>query len=296
MKNKRILFIISSLSIVLAILLSTIFINWFSTSLFLAIKEQDFYNNFYSNNIDGYIQIFDKYDTENSSIYDFFNESNSLDKMKSMYNKLISNKVFDYFEVLKQDIEFNGIYNSSLECVVGEDTTALNQKISQDMILTPLYSIQISEETSTKLKISDYISIGRNFVKTEYNIKNDLEIPLILGNEYLLSGYSLGDKFKFYYLGEEFTGIIVGFLEENCNINICDQLYKLDNYIIFPSLNDVGLYSNSELLKRLYLAKTESYIYYNNISHYKKCIETINEITNDLNLKYYCIEKFGLLT
>ena len=76
---------------------------------------------------EGYIQVHDDYDTDNTNIYDFFEQEDSLDILKNTYKRFVENESIDYYECMNQNFEYMGNFSGDGAAIDGgEDSGLLN--------------------------------------------------------------------------------------------------------------------------------------------------------------------------
>lgn len=287
---------IKRIGFTLVLLLIVSIILELTSSLIFALKQQDFYSDYYSANKSGIVKIVDNYDTSNTDIFDFLDEPEALEKLETMYDWLINNKIIKYYEIATQSIEFIGNYEKSLNLVVNDDISNINQEVLNGEVITPLKSLQIGNKTFDLLNIDKYVINGRSFIENDFFLMEGEPIPLILGNEYAKSNFNLDDEIEFFYLGEKFKGKVIGFLTEKAKIPTIFEFDELDNYIIIPSFNfNENINKNTNLMKVNYLLKTQGFMFYDNIDSYKKSTEELSNLATIIGLNYSNTKKTGFL-
>ena len=254
---------IKRIGFTLVLLLIVSIILELTSSLIFALKQQDFYSDYYSTNKSGIVKIVDNYDTSNTDIFDFLDEPEALEKLETMYDRLINNKIIKYYEIATQSIEFIGNYEKSLNLVVNDDISNINQEVLNGEVITPLKSLQIGNKTFDLLNIDKYVINGRSFIENDFFLMEGEPIPLILGNEYAKSNFNLDDEIEFFYLGEKFKGKVIGFLTEKAKI---------------PTI-----------------LKTQGFMFYDNIDSYKKSTEELSNLATIIGLNYSNTKKTGFL-
>ena len=231
-----------------------------------------------TNNSDGFLQLLDNYESDNYSIWDFLKEDNALNIMNDTYQSIISDNTLDYYEFSDQTLEFIGEYKGDLSLVDGYDESFINQPID-NYCVTPLKSLQLSEKMMKKFNLDGMLSSGRFFTTDEFVLNKDLSIPVLVGEKYK-SLFKLNDTFNAHYLSDGNVKCeIIGFIKEDTKINIVNNTFDLNNYIVFPSFNlDFEKMGNNEnLYKTLLMLKCEGYLHFNNFTDK---IQTINKLEN----------------
>ena len=196
---------------------------------------------------------------------DFFYSQDSIEKIKKFCLWLYTNNSFDYEIINTQDL-FISHTNKTL------DSIQVNPKFFS------LNNVKIKE--------------GTGFSETDYFIDSfNAVIPVLLGNN--ISGFELGDNFKFYYMGVELKGKIVGILSDNSSYMLRGNVKKMENVIVIPSLNFSRYPSNQkewDFQIKLYLDKTAGIIV---TEEPAKIIQNeIDEICSSLKLLNYGLEGY----
>lgn len=236
----------------------------------------------------GYFNLSDKYDNEIKNIWDFYKKSESLSILSNTYNKLVNNQNLSYYEFSYQPLEFIGDYNGDFSFVDGLDETFINQTVN-DKKITPLYSLQLSSKIIDELNLKDKLMNGRIFNENEYELSDDLSVPVIMGNHYK-KYFQINDSFNAGYVGEVVLNCkVIGFFEEDLEINLANTKYDMNKYIVFPLLNINMNKLNDNLdtfYKILLTTKSEGYIYYDNLDNKMKEIDEIQNISNSTGFEY----------
>lgn len=288
MKYKKYITIKVFESLILTVIFTLII---FSATMNKSMIMQDSLNNEDSDS--GFIQLSDEYDGEDGrmSIMNFFEQPNSLKRMKKLYYSINQNEQLKYYEISFQNLQFIGKYNGRTDFVNG-GKECVNDKQADGTLLTPLKSIQISEKTSEYLNMNNKISKGHYFSQEDYVLNSNKRIPVILGNSYA-GMYNVGDSFDTLYLGDmKLKCNVIGFLGKDSDINI-QSTYKLDDVIVMPSLNIMNELPNDEksFEKVLYSIKNSGYIYYSNTNNYNNNIKLIKKIIRKSNIEWNYIGK-----
>lgn len=251
-------------------------------------KEKDFKES---------LKITDQYDTKNGiSLYKFFSEPDSLNKLQNAYSLMLSYFRNQYLEMGEQSVEYIGLCDLDEKFIVG-GIEAKNQKIEEiNKIITPLNSIQLGKSTINNIELNKMIESGREFTKEDFELdENKVIIPLILGNNYK-NQFEIGDTFSFFYIGKEFSGKIIAFLSEDSDIKIDDvETKSLDNTIIMPSFEINTNYSDEYFNKIQSLLKTEGYVLYENQKEYQSILDKIELIKENTGIQYSCIENLDFI-
>jgi len=235
----------------------------------------------------GYLHLTDSYDSEKSSILNFYEEENSIDILYSMYDYLMNQNDFTYYIMDEQPLEYIDRFTGSIDLVDGFDESFINQ-INDEGYLTPLKSIQMNQNSIDLFQINEKIADGR-FFDLKYNYNFDHQIPVILGNNYR-DLFQINDTFKTWYLGQKIIECrVVGFLETETVVEWDEYTYELDNYIIMPYIHvEKNVIGNKDaLFYKIYLTqKCEGYMYYNNKEEFSINTQLINERSTEYGFQY----------
>ena len=240
-----------------------------------------------NSNSAGFLQLLDNYERNNYSIWDFLKEDNALNIMNDTYQSITSDNTLDYYEYSDQTLEFIGEYTGDLSLVDGYDESFINQPID-NYTLTPLKSLQLSEKMMKKFNLDDMISSGRFFTSDEFVLVKDLSIPVLVGEKYK-GLFNLNDTFNAHYLSDGNVKCeVIGFIKEDAKINIVNDTFDLNNYIVFPSfnLNLENMGNNEDLYKTLLMLKCEGYLHYNNFEDKIKTINKLEYISRNTGFEF----------
>lgn len=253
-----------------------------SNSIYEAVSLQ---KNLNSQHIDtGFIQLKDNYDGFKGrlSIIEFFNEPNSLDKMKKLYIDIANDNNLKYYEILKQPLTYIGEYKGNPICTQGKEF--INKEVD-GKLMTTVNSLQIGYKTSNYLNIKDKIEYGEYFSEDDYLLDENKEVPVVLGYSYL-ENYNIGDYIQCDYLFLNLKLKVIGFLKKDSKFSIEYEDF-LDNKIIMPSLNiESDNFSDSKFAKILYSLKNTGYIPYDNDSEYNYITTTVDNIADKLDIDW----------
>ena len=239
----------------------------------------------------GYIKLNDGYE---NSIYDFFNQSNSIDIMKSAYSYLTNESTINYHIIDNQILNFEGdFYNklNNINFVLLSNKESINQEINNEFI-TPIKSIQIDYNTMKDMKVNTSLFNGC-FFEEETTINDDNTIPIIVGYNYQ-GILNINDNFNAYYLGEKKNFKVIGILNRGFTtnntylevLNNAQEDNNLDNYIIIPNLIDLFPYDDSNFNQIVCYQNCNGYLFVNSIDEFNTAINYINRIINKTSFKY----------
>lgn len=233
-----------------------------------------------------YIHIFDDYDTETTSVIDFFNDNDSVYKLINTYEELSQNKLIDYEEILFQDIEIYGNYQGQEDTISGGGEFR-NQNIDGGVI-TPIKSIQLSKKMFIQNALETTTEKQYKFEDNDYFFSAGKKVPVIVGREYK-DLYKVGDEFRGAYLGRKNMKFVVrGILKNNTKMEFSGKEINLNSYIIFPALNaKQNIKVDKDYFYRiLYLEKSEGYVSCKNKEEYKIAIRELNSISEKTGFKF----------
>lgn len=263
---------------VLLIISATLLILAFSNFEINQVSK-DIENNI--NKSDGDFIIYDEFDSESSSLSDFFAKQDSLKIMRETYHFLITNNDFEYYEFANQNIEYQGSLNIPKELVDHEDVDLINQTSENGSLFTPLKSFQMDKRTYERSQLESKL-IKKNgqslYDSTSF-------IPVIMGSGYR-SIFHVGSSFSGDYLGKIATYKIIGCLDEQTSISINNESFLLDNTLITPTINEQSE-DDEEYLKRLYSVKCEGFIPYETEEEYYSVLSSLTMIKEQTGFLFY---------
>ena len=141
-----------------------------------------------------YVQMSDKYDECEVDVFEILDRRGELQILKNVYQEMIVNTDFEYIEVMDQPIEFVGEYDGPDNAIYG-GIDCKNQQVD-GMVVTPLDSLQVSNEFQQDLAIKDKISDGYCWTQDDFLWNENSDINIILGNSFKNS-YDIGD-YRFF--------------------------------------------------------------------------------------------------
>lgn len=265
---------------VLLIISATLLILAFSNYQVKQISDNYDAKDVNSNNSGDFI-VYDEFDSDSSSLSDFFAKPDSLKIMKKTYQALLSNNNFNYCEFANQNIEYQGRLDISKEFVDNGDANLINQKDERGSFFTPLKSFQMDKKTFDHFQLGNKI-IARN---SQSLYENPSFIPVIIGDGYQ-AYFPVGTSFTGDYLGKISTYKVVGSLAPQASITINNESFLLDYYLIIPSINEQPEDDNA-YLKRLYSVKCEGFIPYETEDEYSTVLASLNAIKEDTGFLFY---------
>lgn len=233
------------------------------------------------NKTEGDFLLTDMYDSDTTSIYDFFSQKNSLSILESIYDELTSMEI-DYYEISMQSFDYIGKVSFGKEFTDGEDSEQLNQINLNGQIYTPLKSLQISDFVAQRWALSKKIDV---LDRTEYKRINSNKIGVFMGYNYK-KYFNCGDEFDILYLGEkQYECIVVGFFKEGTTVLIDGEAIALDNYIVSQNM-EVKKDDADEYKKVLLSVKCEGYAHYDNQKEREEVINYIQELKETTGFMY----------
>lgn len=232
----------------------------------------------YENKVSGDFHLTDMYDTEDSTIYDFFDQIGSLNVLMETYELLLD---FDkyYLEISTQPFEYLGFLSIDKSFTDGDDSEQVNQTTDGSSRFTSLKAIQMDASAARLFGLYDEIT-----VLDQYGNGKDA-IGVLLGSEY--SGiFKIGDEFKIRYLGcKTIRCLVAGFLKKGTTIQIDGTKLSLDNCIISKAIS-YQEEDSDDYRKTLLSVKCEGYLHYGNLSQRKECVDYIRKIKEATGYKY----------
>lgn len=245
---------------------------------------------FESKNVESiYLRISDVYGDKNQkTLSEFFSEKDALQRMKEFCS--IINKEFNYLEFDTQPllVKDNFHYKDEFRIDYGTDYFGVNDKIGISLL-----SAQIGINAYDNFNLDNQIADGRGFRTCDF-LFDDKTVPAILGHEYS-DLVHIGDTIKFNYLSKDIFIKVISFLKKDTSIAINNHIYFFDKYIVIPSL-DVNLIPVNQDDERfqniLYSLKNWGYIKINDGEDYYNYKKRVDEISNELNLKYIVNEGY----
>lgn len=253
---------------------------------------------------DKYFFVSDNYDLPGySSTGELLERKNLNDDLKSLYKSFKGNQDFEYLELYDYFLQYRGEYHNG-DNFVENPNKAFNKAelkevieqrcliSGQEELLTNIYGFFIG-----KKEFDDYLSPaqiieGRSFESEDYIIRDNI-INVILGNNYR-EIYNTGDNFQAYYMGEKSTFEVIGFLKRGAEINVAATAINFDDYVLAPAFNeipnDTSNYNKSYETSHYINKITNGLIKTNGYKDASKTISKFNNMVNNLDLEYSCME------
>jgi hypothetical protein len=180
---------------------------------------------------DNYTGIHNKLD-----IYEFFNEKDSLHRLQNVYDNLVKNSYFKYVEIINQSFDYKGLNDFDNKFIINERNESANQLFEEEYI-TPLKSLQISNQVYDDCRLIEKIILGEGFTKSDFYIDDRMKIKVILGSGYM-DLFNIGDIFHVKYLAYgDLNCEVIGFLKAGTQLTYQAKPITLDNYIVAPAIN-----------------------------------------------------------
>jgi len=168
--------------------------------------------------------------------YRYLEDNNDKDfqKLLQFQNKLINSDSFLYTELIDQPLEIIN-YEIPEIFLVGYESgdSSIYKYDGNDIYATKALIVSHSFFEEFAVEVSD----GNSFSEEDYLFSEDKEIPLLLGSAYK-ECFKIGDKFKGYYLFEEKTFIIKGYIKEQSFFysRSDNDFVSCERYMIVPSM------------------------------------------------------------
>ena len=239
-----------------------------------------------------YFQLVDIEDLHNQSYTsNLYNQPDLLTRLEKFNEELKNNNNFIFIEFASVNLQFIGKWDKPVDLV--ENTTTIDQvvTVNNKEILTTSVEGIVLDQTSLELYSLD-ISSGELFSNDDF-IQNNNEFPLVLGSDFE-DYYSIGDTIPLFYYGEEWKGIVKGFLKENEQIKQDSMVYNLDNHVLVPSFESTMLVTgfDENYQKRMYHSKIQGYLILDSKAEYQKAKREIKELSNKYNLSYQLLKGY----
>lgn len=281
----------SYLHVLICFCLLTIAMTIFMLSNKNYIKAEQKIVDFDNTNIEyKYLYVTDVYGQDNQkTLFDFFAEKNSLERMKQFY--VFLNEEFNYFEFDKQNLLIRDEFNYKDEFRI--DYEWVNYGVNDDIGIS-LKSLQIGKNTYDVYNLQNKLAEGRGFEPDDYIFDNNKTVPAILGYEY--SGLvNIGDTIRFEYLFKNITIEVIGFFQKDTSLTLNNNICFMDQSIVIPllNLNYAPLNKDDEKFQKiLYNLKTCQYIKIKDGEDYYGYKNKIDKISKELDLKYILNEAY----
>lgn len=220
---------------VLMICLFTIVFSLFNYLIFIKRLLSDNQARYSQNVSENYISI--NFNQEYSPLYSQPNGENTL---KTMYEKLVKAKEFEYYEIYYQFLYILNYEGSPIFREMYEDGNPYEEDIVMEIngIQYPpaatIKAAQLSYNCFSDFNLN--LSEGKKLENDDYFYSINETVPIILGYEYK-EQYKVGQKLQGVYIAEPFNFEIIGFLEQDSYIQIGNNVKYLDRYIIMPCFN-----------------------------------------------------------
>ncbi|HZJ76529.1 MAG TPA: hypothetical protein VFC70_02360, partial [Oscillospiraceae bacterium] len=170
----------------------------------------------------------------------FYSQPNGENNLKTMYEKLISAKEFEYYEIYYQFLYILNYEGSPIFRQMYEDGNPYKEDIDIEIngVKYPpaatIKAAQLGYNCFSEFNLD--LSEGKTFEKGDYFHNINETIPVILGYEHK-EQYKVGQNLQGIYIAEPFNFEIIGFLEQDSYIQIGGKVKYLDRYIVIPCFN-----------------------------------------------------------
>lgn len=239
-----------------------------------------------------YFQLVDIEDLHDQSyISNLYNQSDLVTRLKNFNQELRNNSNFVFIEFSPVGIEFIGKRNKPTD--LAENPTSIDQttKINDTEVFVTSVEALMIDQISLDL-YSLHVSDGELFSDSDF-VQTDNKLPLLLGSDFQ-DYYSIGDTIPLLYYGEEWIGVVKGFLKENEQITQDAMIYHLDNYVLVPSFESTTLITgfDENYQKRMHHSKIQGYVILNNKEEYTKAKKEIKALSKKYNLSYQLLRGY----
>lgn len=233
-----------------------------------------------------YYQVVDNYNTSKYTLKEqekIVSGDTFIKSLDGFRGELISSDGIDFYEIGTYAVEFIGPWNKPKDLANGyghKDLTDQQVVVGNKTLdITPVNAFLISKMTQKKL--------GWNYF-TEKDFLYDDEIPLVLGSGFR-EYYKIGDSIPFMYLGEDFNGKVVGFLEEDL---ILDDFLRCNSYsnVLMPYVENIDErndYRDRQHFVRLYrIFRSQGYVSIKKPGDFDEVKSSIEQLSSKYNLDY----------
>lgn len=248
-----------------------------------------------------YIKIYDTYGTPGNQPYsEFISNEDSLGKLNYLYENLLHENNFTFYEINNNLIQIEGNYTNGYDFIDDSDSldkNSLNEFINQELVIdnklstfTNIKNMLIGKQTFANLKLANSIYLGRALISSDYTLKNRDEIINVnLGYRYK-DIYDVGDEFTALYLGERLHFRVVGIFQEDSVINLGNKVIYLDYSVIMPFFNtDIYNVKKDDLsfFTKHYTYKIWGYLSVDDIETITDIINQFNSLAAQSGLNFY---------
>lgn len=239
-----------------------------------------------------YFQLVDIEDLHDRSyISNLYSQSDLMTRLDKFNQELRNNNNFIFIEFSPVQIEFIEEPNNPTD--LEENQTSIDQTTAnndKDIVVTPVEGIMLDQ---TALDLYSLATSDGELFSDEDFVQTDNKLPLLLGSDFQ-DYYSIGDTIPLLHYGEEWVGVVKGFLKENEQITQDTMIYHLDNYVLCPSFESTTLITgfDDNYQKRMHHSKIQGYVILNNKEEYKKAKKEIKALSKKYNLSYQLLRGY----
>lgn len=240
---------------------------FFSALVFVSMGfvMENFYDDAKENVVNNnYIYVFDKYDSDTSSIMDLYAQSDSLKRLEQC------------------DMEMENYFENRMEIFSTQQLESCENSENY------MNAIQIEKNTYKLKKIDSLLIEGSGIEEFEYDSS---ECPILL-SENMKSEYEIGEEFKMCYLGDIILNCkVFGFLDASKMIEFGNNYYNTSDYAIMPLFDEVTKTDLDFLNKQIIVTdRLESVISYETVEDREKVLNKINDLSEKYDLKLSTID------
>lgn len=239
-----------------------------------------------------YFQLVDIEDLHDRSyISNLYSQSDLITRLEGFAQELKNNNNFIFIEFSPVGIEFIGKWNKPTG--LAENPTSIDQttKINDTEVFVTSVEGLMLDQISLDLYSLD-VSDGELFSDEDF-VQTDNKLPLLLGSDFK-DYYSIGDTIPLLHYGEEWIGVIKGFLKEDEQITQDTMIYHLDSYVLVPSFESTTLIPgfDDNYQKQMHHSKIQGYVILNNKEEYSKAKKEIKALSKKYNLSYQLLRGY----
>lgn len=264
---------------IISVFVTTIFVFGLSVYSYALLVEKN--NSIIPQNINkGEWLLTDNYDRKDYRYENFLRRKDSIYILEQVYHHLQNISNVDYFEISNQDFIYTRYFSGDKKFVNGD----ANQKVD-NMLITPLKSIQVSELYVKKQKLYRKLHTGKFFNQSAYTKTSEQIVPVVAGVNYK-NIFKLNSIIENSYLAtQNIRCKIIGFLDKNASVKVDEENINLNNYLIMPNIN-LSDQDTADFRQTLLSVKCNGYLHYENKKEYHQMAQEIKKIVKETGYEY----------
>lgn len=264
---------------IISVFVTTIFVFGSSVYSYALLVEKN--NSIIPQNINkGEWLLTNNYDRKDYRYENFLRRKDSIYILEQVYHHLQNISNVDYFEISNQDFIYTRNFSGDKKFVNGD----ANQKVD-NMLITPLKSIQVSELYVKKQKLYRELHNGNFFNQSAYTKTSDQIVPVVAGVNYK-NIFKLNSIIENSYLAtQNIRCKIIGFLDKNASVKVDEENINLNNYLIMPNIN-LSDQDTADFRQTLLSVKCNGYLHYENKKEYHQMVQEIKKIVKETGYEY----------